>query len=95
MKKLHYKVDQSLIELEESRNKQDFEFNIRTKSEEGLKQLRQVRKFFETNNIYTDALFYSHADHSYQVIVRQDTYMSFILGMFRFQLLSEISWLDE
>lgn len=94
MKKLTYKVDEALVHLEETMNNQDFEFILRTKSEDGLKRLHQVRKFFESDKIYTDVLFYSREDHSYQVIVRQDSYMPFVLGLFRSQLLTEMSW-DE
>ncbi|MFC7391763.1 hypothetical protein [Scopulibacillus cellulosilyticus] len=90
--RINYKVNESLITAEEKVNHEDIEFIIKIKNDEALKKLHDVREFFESDKIYTDVLFYTHGNHTYQVIVRQDSYVAFILGLFKFQLIEQVEW---
>ncbi|MBM7643869.1 hypothetical protein JOD45_000060 [Scopulibacillus daqui] len=90
--KVHYKVFDSLAAIEEKPNDQDIEFIIETKNEKAFNKLHEVRKFFESDKVLTDVLFYTLGDHSFQVIVRRDSYTAFVLGLFGFQLIKQIEW---
>ncbi|MEJ8544915.1 hypothetical protein [Brevibacillus borstelensis] len=87
-----YTFDQSLIEIQETRNENDVTFSIEVKSEEMRNRLKQVRAYFENNQDYTDAFFYSRQDGRYEVIVRNDTVLPFLVQAFRFRCLESLQW---
>jgi hypothetical protein len=92
MNHLYFKVNEEMISLTEKKNEQDSEFLIRTKTNEALDRLRKLRAFFENDKVYTDILFYSRKDHEYQVIVRRDVYVPFVVHLFQLQLLLSVAW---
>ncbi|RYL87582.1 hypothetical protein EWI07_14260 [Sporolactobacillus sp. THM7-4] len=92
MDKLHYKVNEELISLKEQKNEIDYEFLIKAKTNEASNRLRKLRQFFETDKVYTDILFYSRKDHEYQVIVRKDVYVPFVVHLFQLQLIQSVAW---
>ncbi|MFD2617131.1 hypothetical protein [Terrilactibacillus laevilacticus] len=92
MKDLNYEIDHSMIDLEERQNDDDIEFLIHLKTEESLKRIRHIREFYESDKVYTDIYFYPRANHRYQVIVKYEGYVSFLLKLFQFKLLKSISW---
>ncbi|WP_010632540.1 hypothetical protein [Sporolactobacillus vineae] len=92
MNHLSFKVNEEMISLTEKRNGQDCEFLIHTKTNEALDRLRKLRAFFEDDKVYTDILFYSRQDHEYQVIVRRDVYVPFVVHLFQLQLLLSVAW---
>ncbi|GIO62133.1 hypothetical protein [Paenibacillus cineris] len=78
---LEYRYDPSIIQITESVNEQDAEFRIRLLQEEPyLARLKQIRRFFEDNDIYTDALFYVYKNHD------------FVLALMKHQLLQSVEW---
>lgn len=89
---LSYTFDESLIDIQKIENHNDVSFQIVVKSEEMRKRLKQVRTFFEENKDYTDALFYSHEDGTYEVIVRKNVVDLFLIHAFRFQCLKSLQW---
>ncbi|WKB36313.1 hypothetical protein QS257_03930 [Terrilactibacillus sp. S3-3] len=95
MKKLNYQIDDSLIGLEEKKkNDDDVEFLITVKTDEALRRLRDIRKFYDSDKVYTDILFYTLVNRQYQVIVRRDVYVPFILRLFQFRLIRFVEWQD-
>lgn len=94
MKKLNYQIDDLLIGLEEKKNDDDVEFLITAKTDEALRRLRDIRKFYDSDKVYTDILFYTLVNRQYQVIVRRDVYVPFILRLFQFRLLRFVEWQD-
>ncbi|MTT30539.1 hypothetical protein GMB86_00735 [Terrilactibacillus sp. BCM23-1] len=92
MKNLNYEIDHSMIDLEESQNKDDIEFLIHLKTEESIKRMRNIREFYESDKVYTDIYFYPHANHQYKVIVKYEGYVPFLVKMFQFKLLKSVSW---
>lgn len=90
---LEYRYDPSIIQITESVNEQDAEFRIRLLKEEPyLARLKQIRRFFEDNDIYTDALFYVYKNHEYGAIVRKEYYVDFVLALMKHQLLQSVEW---
>ncbi len=89
---LHYTFDESLIDIKEIVNPADTAYQIVVKSEDMRKRLKQVRSYFDENKDYTDVLFYSHEDGSYEVIVRKDMIPAFLMHAFRFQCLKSLQW---
>lgn len=87
-----YKYNEKLIDLAESPNGEDIEFNLIFHEQEMKKQLAAIKSFFDQNDIYTDLLVYTHSDKHIQMIVRKDYYLDFILQLFKHQLLEEIRW---
>ncbi|TCP28715.1 hypothetical protein EV207_11625 [Scopulibacillus darangshiensis] len=92
MKKLCYEVIHSLMTLEEKKNNKDIEFTIKAKNGEAFELLHKIRNFFESDKIYTDVLFYTQKEQTYQVICRPDSYVPFILVLFQYQLLERVEW---
>lgn len=92
MNDVNYKIIESLVAITEKKNGRDIEFTIKAKNDVALKRLHEVRKFFESDRVYTDVLFYTHADQTYQVIVREESSVPFILGLFKSQLLEQVTW---
>ncbi|MDF2682052.1 MAG: hypothetical protein K0R47_3242 [Brevibacillus sp.] len=89
---LRYTFDESLIDIKEIVNPSDISFQIVVKSEDMRKRLKQVRTYFEDNKDYTDALFYSREDGTFEVIVRKDAIDAFLIHAFRFQCLKSLHW---
>ncbi|MFC4769741.1 hypothetical protein [Effusibacillus consociatus] len=87
-----YKYDHDALEITEQRNGDDFEFWIKAKNDESLRGLHQVRSFFDHNRIHTDVLFYTHHEHEFQVIVRKDFHIDFLLSLFKHCLLKSLTW---
>ncbi|MBM7654908.1 hypothetical protein [Neobacillus cucumis] len=90
--KVEYTYDQNLLELKESINGNDVEFQIRLFDSELKNKLKKVRQYFDENKVLTDIYFYIHPNNSYQAIVRRDYYNEFIIQLFTQQLLKEIKW---
>ena len=89
---LHYTFDEKLITITETKQSSDVTFQIEIHSEIMRSRLKQVRSFFEDNKDYTDVLFYSHEDGTYEVIVRNDMITGFLIHAFRFQCLTSLRW---
>lgn len=89
---VRYSLDETRIEVQETENASDYTFRIKVKSEEMRTRLKQVRSFFEDNNDYTDAMFYSHHDGVYEVIVRKDMYIPFLLIAFKYRCIEALVW---
>ncbi|WP_312108665.1 hypothetical protein [Brevibacillus reuszeri] len=89
---LHYTFDETLIAITETMQSSDVTFQIEIRSEEMRSRLKQVRSFFEDNKDYTDVLFYSREDGTYEVIVRNDMISAFLIHAFRFQCLTSLRW---
>lgn len=90
--KLAYKYNDNKMKLTESQNGDDIEFNITFYEIEATKQLVKVKKYFDENDILTDLLVYTHSDKHFQIIVRKDFYLDFVLQLFKHQLLDEVKW---
>jgi hypothetical protein len=90
--KVEYTYDQNLLELKESINGNEVEFQIRLFDSELKNKLKKVRQYFDENKVLTDIYFYIHPNNSYQVIVRRDYYDEFIIQLFTQQLLKELKW---
>lgn len=89
---LRYTFDEALIDITEIINPGDTAYQISVKSEDMRRRLKQVRSYFEENKDYTDVLFYSHDDGTYEVIVRKDMIPAFLIHAFRFQCLKSLQW---
>ncbi|WP_286887097.1 hypothetical protein [Aneurinibacillus sp. UBA3580] len=86
-----YKTD--LLIIEEKANNNDKEFIFKVKDVDTIvPALRKVRMFFDSDKIYTDVIFYSHPNHEYQVIVRQNYYIDFLLVLFKNKIIQCIEW---
>ena len=89
---LQYKFDEKMISIQERASQQDTTYVIEVKSEEMRARLKQVRQFFDENRDYTDVMFYSHEDGTYEAIVREDMKNVFLIHAFRFQCLTSLRW---
>lgn len=87
-----YEYDNDKLEIRERGNGNDTEFIIKVKDPVYDQNIHAVRNFFDYNKIYTDVYFYTHSDHSYQIIVREDYYIDFILQLFKYQILKSLRW---
>jgi hypothetical protein len=93
MRMMKYHFDPEIIIIEESDNDVDVEFRIRLLKETPyLGKLKCVKRKFEDNDIYTDALFYAYIKNEYRVIVRKDYYVEFVLELMKQQLLISVEW---
>lgn len=90
--KVAYEYDQNLVEISETVNGEDQEFNIKLLDKSLEDNIHEIRNFFEQNKVYTDVLFYTHSDHTYQIIVKNEYYTEFVLKLFKEKLLKKISW---
>jgi 23S rRNA G2069 N7-methylase RlmK/C1962 C5-methylase RlmI len=90
--RLIYKYNETKMELKETQNEEDVEFNLTFFDKEVKKQLQKVKQFFNENDISTDLLVYTHSDKHVQIIVRKDFYYDFVLQLFKYQLLEEVKW---
>lgn len=89
---LHYTFDNTMIDIEEILQEDGIAFQIQVKSEEMRKRLKHVRAFFDDNKDFTDVIFYSHEDGTYETLVRNDVRESFLIQAFRFQCLTSMRW---
>ncbi len=89
---VRYTYDESQIHIAETKNAQDVTFEIEVKSEEMRNRLKQVRAYFDENKDYTDAFFFTHQNGKYEVIVRNNMRLAFLLQAFRFRCLESLSW---
>jgi adenine specific DNA methylase Mod len=90
---ISYKSNQDGFTLMEQKNNEDFEFTIVIKdTERYLPEMKRLREHYNLDNVYTDVLFYVHKDHEYQIIVRQDTYIDFVLSLFKYKFIQSIAW---
>ncbi|MGC4378466.1 hypothetical protein WD019_16305 [Fictibacillus sp. Mic-4] len=87
-----YEYDQNDLSIKEQMNGDDFEFFMKAKTEEVVRKLHEIRDFFDKNDTYTDVLFYPYPDHEYQMIVRKDFYVDFLVSLFKHQLLTSLTW---
>lgn len=91
---IQYHYDQEGFTLKEQRNEEDMEFLIAPiDPSRYLHALKRVREHFEADNIHTDVLFYVHKDHEYQIIVRPDFYVDFILCLFKYRIVLSVAWI--
>ncbi|KHD86227.1 hypothetical protein [Heyndrickxia ginsengihumi] len=91
MNALQYSVAADKILLQENKRDEDIEFIIKFQKAEIQKDLHELRQFFENDAVYSDVLFYTYKDHL-QVIVKKESYVSFILGLFKWKLLKNVQW---
>lgn len=87
-----YTFDENVISIKETRNNNDITFTIEVKSDEIRSRVKQVRSYFDENKDYTDVLFYSHQDGQYEVIVRNDKLLPFLMQAFRFRCIESLRW---
>ncbi|UED72753.1 hypothetical protein [Brevibacillus sp. DP1.3A] len=88
----HYTYDEKDIELKEAISEQGATFQIVVKTEEMRERVKEVRRYFEGNKDYTDVMFFSREDGSFEVIVRTNMVESFLIHAFRFKCLQSICW---
>ncbi len=90
---LRYERIQNGFTLNEQKNADDVEFTLLIHdTERYLPVMKQIRKHFDADEIYTDVLIYIHKDNEYQFIVRQDSYVDFVLILFKYHLIKSVSW---
>lgn len=90
--KLIYNYNEGLLELKETINGEDIEFNISSLGTDIKKQMYNIQEYFNQNDILTDILVYTHTHKKYQIIVRKEFYTDFVLQLFKQQLILEIKW---
>ncbi|PSJ70898.1 hypothetical protein C7J99_04125 [Brevibacillus brevis] len=88
----HYTFNEEEIEIKEQISQQDATYHIVVKSESMRARVKEVRRYFEGNKDYTDVLFFSREDGSFEVIVRANMIESFLIHAFRFKCLKSICW---
>lgn len=93
MDTIQYEVNVGQISMTEQKNEKDVSFVIRAKNGEALNRLHQLRLFFESDKSYTDIMFYARKERTYQVIVRREAYVPFVVHLFQLQLLTSVRWL--
>lgn len=89
---LEYKYDQQLLQIQETTNGSDVEFTLTLHDTNFKKQIKEIRDYFDLNNIVSDVQIYIHPNHRYQIIVRNDFYLDFITQLFKHKLLNELKW---
>ncbi|WP_186380594.1 hypothetical protein [Brevibacillus brevis] len=88
----HYTYDEKEIEIKEIVSEQGATFQIIVKTEAMRERVKELRRYFEGNKDYTDVMFFSREDGSFEVIVRMDMIESFLIDAFRFKCLQSICW---
>ncbi|MEF3304691.1 hypothetical protein [Paenibacillus sp. GYB003] len=90
---MHYEWDAETIRIEESANGEDTEFAIEiVRHDPFAESMKRVQAHFEANEVHTDVLFYAYPGHRYQVIVRKDYYVDFLLELMKHRLLRALEW---
>ncbi|MBM7563182.1 hypothetical protein [Paenibacillus sacheonensis] len=92
--KLAYRFDERRIEILESANGTDAEFEINLRDLDLEDGLREVKKRFDENDSYTDVLFYAYENHRFKVIVRSEYYVDFIMALMGNGLLRQVEWTE-
>lgn len=93
---LAYRCNDDVAVITETVNEQDVEFHLRLlQTEPYLQRLKEIRHYFEENDIYTDVLFYIYKNHEYGAIVRQAYYVDFVLQLMKYGFLRSVEWKDE
>ncbi|MGP0584760.1 hypothetical protein [Paenibacillus timonensis] len=94
---LKYRIDSERVQIRETSNEEDVEFELTFLQEEPLlSKMREVQKRFEDNDIYTDVLFYLNQDQErqYKIIVRNDFYVDFLLALMKYRILEGLEWTE-
>ncbi len=90
---LQYQHNDNELTISEAPDGDDIEFKIEIlDKEKHLQPFHQIRDHFNNNHIYTDVMFYSLSDHEYQVIVKRENYIDFVLSLFKYKLLTSVQW---
>jgi hypothetical protein len=90
---MKYRYNDKEVEIQASKNNDDYQYLIRLIDiKKHLDHLKQLRDWFNRNNVHTDVMFYVHSDHEYQIIVREDFYTDFLLGLLKFRLVEALEW---
>ncbi|WP_274364349.1 hypothetical protein [Paenibacillus thermotolerans] len=90
---LIYRYDTQAMKIAETESESDIEFRfILPENSPHIEGLKQVRDFFENNEVYTDVLFYAFPNHEYIANVRKDYYTDFILALFKRKLVQSVEW---
>lgn len=90
--KLTYRFNKDDVHISETPNDVDIEFEIRIMEAKYWAGMKELQRTFEENRVYTDVLFYPFENHHYRVIVRQDYYIDFILGLMKHHLVESVEW---
>ncbi|MUG86338.1 hypothetical protein GNP92_08195 [Paenibacillus timonensis] len=94
---LKYRIDSERVQIRETANEVDVEFELTFLQEEPLlSNMREVQKRFEDNDVYTDVLFYLNQDQErqYKIIVRKDYYEDFLLALLKYRILEGLEWTE-
>ncbi|GIP50524.1 hypothetical protein D3C76_145510 [compost metagenome] len=94
---LKYRIDSERVQIRETANDVDVEFELTFLQEEPLlSNMREVQKRFEDNDVYTDVLFYLNQDQErqYKIIVRKDYYEDFLLALLKYRILEGLEWTE-
>ncbi|WP_373231175.1 hypothetical protein [Cohnella sp.] len=89
---LSYEYNKEIINISETPNDVDVEFDIKILAENYWPGMKEIQKTFEEDDVYTDVLFYAYKNHHYRVIVRLDYYVDFILALMKHRLLENVKW---
>ncbi|HET7521771.1 MAG TPA: hypothetical protein VFJ73_00465 [Bacillales bacterium] len=92
---LTYDYNVNRLDIREKKRDEDVEFNLAIEDLAMIERLKAVRERFENNDVFTDVMIYPHKDHVYQIIVREDYYIDFILELFKQKVLKSVSWTEE
>ncbi|MFS0555496.1 hypothetical protein [Brevibacillus sp. 179-C9.3 HS] len=88
----HYTYDEKEIAIKERIAEQGATYQIIVKSDSMRERVKEVRRYFEGNKDYTDVLFFSQEDGSFEVHVRHNMMETFLIHAFRFKCLQSICW---
>ncbi|WP_339822126.1 hypothetical protein MKZ15_11420 [Paenibacillus sp. FSL R7-0216] len=94
---LKYRIDSERVQIRETANDVDVEFELTFLQEEPLlSNMREVQKRFEDNDVYTDVLLYLNQDQErqYKIIVRKDYYEDFLLALLKYRILEGLEWTE-
>ncbi len=89
---LKYRNNSDIIDISETANGNDVEFHIVLKKESDAGKMNQIQAYFEGNRVLTDVLFYVHVNNRYQIIVRSDYHVEFVLQLMKHRLLEGVDW---
>jgi hypothetical protein len=92
MMRIEYKYDEKILKIKELPNGDDIDFYLTFFETDLKKRIEKIQEYFSENSIVTDILVYKHPNNQFQIIVRKDFYVEFILQLFRQQLLQELRW---
>jgi uncharacterized protein YajQ (UPF0234 family) len=89
---IEYKYNHQLLKIQETTNGIDVEFTLTLLDTSLKNHIKEIRDYFDLNNIVTDVQIYIHPNNRYQIIVRNDFYLDFITELFKHKLLDELKW---